>query len=280
MLIDTSYLVFYRYHACRSWHNRNFGPIHDSEAATDPLLADAAFMQKFDKVFESSVLSMAKARHVSSANIVFITDCCRERIWRHQHFADYKGNRRKAPGTVAVACGNIFTHTYETLLPRLIKDKGFALLSHPQLEADDIAAIVTRHIRKVSSDREVHIITNDNDYLQLIDDRSKVHIANLQHVSLIDRIPPDMPPSMYLTMKIIGGDKSDNIPAIARLIGPKTAARLARDPVILSAFLATNEDARKAFVRNRMLMSFDHIPAEHVECVTRCLHVPPFFFGP
>lgn len=289
MLIDTSYLVFFRYHACRSWYSRNGGSLHlphlDAPAAQDPFLTSADFMSKFDKVFESSILSMAKTRHVSNDCIVFIQDCRREKVWRHQHIADYKGKRRRAPGlptttTSGQVEGNIFTHTYETLLPRLIRDNGFALLSHPRLEADDVAAIVTRHVRKLSPDKEVHIITNDNDFLQLIDDPSKVHIVNLQHVALIERLPTDMPPSVYLIMKIVGGDKSDSIPAIARRIGPKTAERLARDPVALSAFLASNEEATRAFDRNRLLMSFDHIPHEHVECVTRCLHVPPYCSGP
>lgn len=222
-------------------------------------------MQKYDKMFESCIRDIARTKRVAYEDILFVKDCRREQIWRHEFIDSYKGTRNKASASRPDGFdANIFTHTYEDLMPRLMDECGFKMLSHPRLEADDIAAIVCKYVRRVTPESAIHIITNDNDYVQLIDDREKVQVMNLQHQYLIDRIPQGMPPPLYLQLKIIGGDKSDNISAIAKNVGPKTAERLTSHPEELARFLVQKEAAQSLYERNTLLMSFDHIPAEFI----------------
>ena len=74
---------------------------------------------------------------------------------------------------------------------------------------------------------------------------------------------------VFLEYKIIKGDKSDNIPSIGKLIGEKTALKLARDPLALAAKLTSNEAIAAQYDLNKRLMSFACIPEDIVEQIKR-----------
>lgn len=275
MLVDTSYLIFYRYFACRNWFKYNVAE-NTGENDTNPFVTNPKFMVKYDKMFEQCLKDLTRRYGVSPGNVVFVKDCLRKRIWRHEHIADYKGTREMSRRDNFDY--NIFTYTYETLIPRLIEAYGFKQICHPELEADDVAAIITRLVRRTEPVKEIMIITNDNDYVQLVDDPKFVDILNLQSKRLIDRIPLEMTPSLYMLYKKNVGDKSDNISSIALKVGPKTAERLARNPSELQEFFKKKPGAQEMFDRNQLLMNFDKIPEVYVpliESMYQNLYVQP-----
>lgn len=247
LLIDLSYFIFYRYFATYSWYKKQNG-------SRDDVMRDPVFLEKYDKIFEQTIVDLQKKHEIASDQVYFAKDCQRDEIWRVEHYADYKKGREERLETFDK---EIFKHSICDTIPALqAKHGGFHLLSVDKLEADDIVAVVKSHVRRQNTEREIVIVTNDNDYLQLIDDYTLV--VNLQGRDLKSRI--DVDPVTYLQQKIIVGDKSDNIPSIAKKIGEKTSAKLAADADALASLFKKNPDAKSQYELNRLLISFEYIP--------------------
>lgn len=247
LLIDLSYFIFYRYYATYTWYKKQNGAI-------EKVMRDPIFIEKYDKIFEQTIVDLQRKHEIDWDVVYFAKDCQRDEIWRVEHYADYKKGRDEKLETFDK---EIFKHSICSTIPAMqAKYGGCHILSVDKLEADDIVAIVKTHVRSNEDQREIVIVTNDNDYVQLIDDYTLV--VNLQGRDLKSRI--DSEPLTYLQQKIILGDKSDNIPSIAKKIGEKTSSKLARDADALSALFKKNPDAKAQYELNRMLISFDYIP--------------------
>lgn len=248
LLIDLSYFIFYRYYATYSWHRR--ASVDDET----PPMQSAPFLSKYNQTFESTVADLRARFGVPWSSVIFAKDCCREDIWRMQHYPAYKQGRDERLDTFDK---EIFRHTIVNVIPAMqAKHGGCHVLSVPHMEADDLVACVKRLVREESPAKEVYIVTNDNDYVQLIDDYTLV--TNLQGCDLKGRV--GCSPQQYLEQKIIMGDKSDNIPSIARKVGEKTSAKLAVDRASLEALFTRVPSSRGQYDLNRLLISFESIP--------------------
>lgn len=249
LFVDGSYYIFYRFFATNFWFKKQDQTIEKSENITK----NETFMEKYKKMFESTLVSLAKTHEIPWSNIVFVKDCSREQIWRHSHFDQYKATR---DATVSSEFdGEIFKYTYAHLVPSLMKKHGFQVLEHSKLEADDVIAVVHQAIRAKRKEADIYIITNDNDYIQLSDDHT--YIYNLQSKRIEERVKQQ--PALYLEYKIILGDKSDNIPSIMKKVGPKTAEKLANNPQTMQEFFTKNPEALKQYTINRTLIDFNYI---------------------
>jgi 5'-3' exonuclease len=122
-----------------------------------------------------------------------------------------------------------------------------------------IAAIAA--IASVASDIKVIIITNDNDFLQLVDTQTLVY--NMQFKELMKRGFNN--PKVDLLFKAIYGDKSDNI--------TKIGAGITKEKALMISNM-TDEDREKyikecgyedKFRLNMKLISFENIPKEYTE---------------
>lgn len=273
LLIDLSYFIFYRYYAVYNWYKKqnqpageaseavaNAGEVAAGEAAAVPaksVMSDPLFIEKYDKLFEQVVSNLVKKHELSWNNVYFAKDCTRDEIWRMSHYPAYKQSREERLDTFDKM---IFKHSITILIPKLQKKYGGThILSVDHMEADDIVAVTKKYVRDREPEREIIIVTNDNDYIQLIDDYTL--IVNLQGYDLKTRIRGT--PSEYLKQKIILGDKADNIPSIAKKIGEKTSFKLSNDDEALAALFKKNPDAKKQFDLNTLLISFDQIPAKY-----------------
>jgi 5'-3' exonuclease len=255
IFVDCSYFVFFRYYATLFWYKKQKAP---EEVDIGGLINDSVFTAKYDKTFEQIIKSIVDQYNAPWENVVFARDCSRQDIWRHDIFNGYKGTRMECPTAFN---GAIFKHTYDTLFPKLKEKYGFQVVEFPRLEADDIIAIMVQGIeeRVQENNKNITIITDDNDYVQLI--RPHVTIMNLKNVDIRTRID-DV--ERYLLTKIIMGDKSDNIPSIAKRCGPKTAAKLAKDTTELTAFIAkSGPEVATQYELNTRLIDFRYIP-EHL----------------
>lgn len=251
MLIDTSYTAFFRYFAVLSWIKRQ-----DPEISFESLHKNEAFMNTYKKTFEAMLIDLVKKYKVKWCNVVLCLDGFRADIWRFDHHKEYKHGRTSTFNE------HIWKYTFESLIPRLKDAHGFHTLSGHRLEADDVVAICVQAIKEATpSDYDIVIITNDCDYIQLYEP-DKVQLFNLQNADIASRIKGSKNAATYLVAKCIVGDKSDFIPSIKKGVGPKTAEKYANDLEAFEAFLSKNPDARAKYLSNRMLIDFDHIPAD------------------
>ena len=262
ILVDGSYFIFFRYHALLVWWRHAMANSDIAEPSEAP-----EFIEKFRSTFSTKLREIPKKLKIKDDHIMMIAkDCSRKTIWRNEHFKEYKATRDKDDGIMA---SPFFAASYESLFP----DAGVdAILSYPQLEADDCIAITTKHILNVYPDAQVWIIASDMDYAQLANDRTS--IFTLKFTNLLDGKHCSGNADKDLFCKIVGGDKSDNIPAVLPRCGPKTAAKYYEDRVLFEKKLDEIEGARELFDRNTRIVSFDRIPSYLVEGFRReCLRL-------
>lgn len=252
LLCDTSYIVFYKYYAIRSWYKK----AHDEDIEVDKVMGNAEFMDRYDNAVEKMIEEVSKRYKVPYKNIVFAKDCMREKIWRTKIYPAYKACRDDKASSFN---REIFKHTYDKLLPRLKTKYGFTDIGHTSLEADDVIALFVTYLKRINNACAITVITNDNDYVQLY--KYGVDIYNIQNKSLRDRID-DV--ENYLAFKIIVGDKSDNIKAIGKKIGEKTAQKMLREPAYYDKIMGM-EGVKEQHALNKTLIDFDSIPMEFRE---------------
>lgn len=235
VLIDMGYLMFYRFHATKRW--LQYQKPLDSEPT------DEYVINLFEKHLVSQLDKLKKK--YKEATFIFCEDDRQANIWRKDIYPEYKATR---------GAGDVMVPVVYAAMLRIIPNYG-KVYGAPRLEADDIAFLIVKRIRQDNPTAQITIITSDRDYLQLVD----------EHIQLIDGAGKEFRGSGDATkdlwMKIIMGDKSDNIPGIAKGCGKKTAEALASDPSKLEEFVKT-KGCSANLERNTTLVCMDRIPSE------------------
>jgi 5'-3' exonuclease len=255
LLIDTSYLIFFRFHALKVWFSKAKPEV---SLDTEDITTVPEFMEKYESTFLQTVEKISKKEGFTLSNTIFIRDCSGSDIWRKDHYPEYKGTRDYSKFN-----GNkLFKWTYETLLPKYV-EKGATVLRFDRLEADDTAAILVKSIREHSTDKIV-IITSDNDYLQLLSYPS-VKLINLKGDSLGEKSIGS--PYGDLMKKIILGDPSDNLPKVFKRCGIKTLQKYLDDKTLLEKALESDKEAKSRYDLNQLLIDFNNIPSDYAKPV-------------
>jgi 5'-3' exonuclease len=261
ILIDTSYLVFYRYHALIRWWKH----AHETELPAN-LLDCEEFVTKFKKLFSESILKIKKQLklHKKECTVIAGIDCSRKDIWRNSIYSQYKENRYIEPSTDddATTVADFFKLVYAND-NELLKNAGAEYIFRcDNLEGDDVVAITKKYIRGKYPDADIFIITGDHDYLQLHDENT--NIINLQFKNLMEnkKVFPEADKNLFY--KIVLGDKSDCIPSIFKKCGVKTAEKYYLDRELFDNAII-KENARENYDRNKTLVDFAEIPNELVE---------------
>lgn len=258
MMIDTSYYIFHRYFATLRWFS--FKPEY-SGIDGSTLCETPAFMEAYYKHLQQDLVKYKKTflrfkKHSNSVaiavnSILFLQDCPRATIWRHRHHATYKEGREVSSKMDT----RIFALTYAWL-----NENGYRLLNIPELEADDLAYLVKCEIRKVNPEQEIVLLTNDNDYIQLCDDRCQCFNASLKNIADRCQFGGSTSPLVEMRAKILLGDKSDCIPAC---VGKKQLTQLdllhCPEEVLATRLSATEFSV---YEKNRRLIDLSQIPEE------------------
>lgn len=164
-------------------------------------------------------------------HIAFAFDKTRD-TFRREKYPDYKGNRGDTPEPLKEQFEN---------MEKLLEDAGFKVFYDDNYEADDIAGSIARKFEK---DIPTYIITKDHDYLQLVDDYTRLWLVQVKQESADDiqkryselygydksefsipdkaaEITPEVclseygvRPEQIPDIKGIQGDTSDNIPGV------------------------------------------------------------------
>tara|TARA_B110001450_G_scaffold256350_2_gene286446 strand:- start:144 stop:959 length:816 start_codon:yes stop_codon:yes gene_type:complete len=255
ILIDTSYLIFYRYYAIIQWwkHAKK-----DEEVPYNPY-ENTEFVDKFTKTFLASVSTIKKKLkiHKEECCVIAGSDCPRRDIWRNNFYGKYKEQRYKDDVFMG---GLFFKHVYSN---NFLEQTGVKhILKFPKLEGDDVIAITKNFIRAKYPDSKIYIITNDHDYLQLLDENCK--IFNLQFKNLSENKKAFTDPYKNLFYKIVLGDKSDNIEPVFKKCGLKTVEKYYEDPELFQQAIE-KESVQEKFDLNKKLISFSEIPEELVQ---------------
>jgi 5'-3' exonuclease len=248
ILIDMSYFIFYRFYALVNWWGfaRKEDPLD-----MDNILENEELLKKFEDVFIKKIKEIPKKLKLKEYVFLVAKDCPRKDIWRRAIFPDYKENRIYED-TCAVS--KFFEIAYQ-----ILNRENYHILFHPQLEADDCIATVTKYILKNNNECKIYIIASDMDYLQL--GVTNVNIINLKYKNLMKGVKSSGNPKKDLFCKIVMGDKSDNIPGIFKRCGLKTAIKYYDDEDYFNKILK-KENAYQQFERNKKLIDFENIPME------------------
>ena len=157
--------------------------------------------------------------------------------FRHEMYDGYKAGRHPTPPELL----SQFADAKECL-----SLMGIKVLELPGWEADDIQGTIAKmaHLEK---DTESYILSGDRDLLQLIDDKVTVLLATNNDTLTMKRdeffAKYAVEPELFVDMKALMGDSSDNIPGVAG-VGEKTAATLIQNFGKLESIYENIDDKR------------------------------------
>ena len=142
---------------------------------------------------------------------------------------------------------------------------------------------MSQYIRSKKTNLDIIIIANDNDYLQLVDPHLK--IIDFKNKIISDKVLDINNPKYGLTIKILLGDRSDNIPAcyilseVFRIYNPsksKARNKYLKCTKKMACYYASNLDKLSAdivkypelfkdnqYKINQSLIDFNYIP-DHI----------------
>ena len=171
--------------------------------------------------------------------------------FRHRAYEGYKATRKGMPPELA---GQM------PILKELLGLLGYRLVTCEGYEADDILGTFAAACEK--SGDECVIATGDRDSLQLVTDKTHVHLCTNRDDILYtpEKIMEDygVTPLELIEIKAIQGDSSDNIPGVAG-IGPKGAGDLIkRWHSVQAVYDNIDSPEIKESVRKKLLASRDN----------------------
>ncbi|MEO0326728.1 MAG: DNA polymerase, partial [Myxococcota bacterium] len=208
VLVDGSAMAFRAFFAI---------PMSFSTEAGLPTNASYGFALMFRKIFAG--------KRPTRGAVVFDAP---GRTFRDEAYPEYKAQRPAMPGDL---------RTQLPWIRRLVETHGFPTLSVPGVEADDVIGTLTREA--LAAGHEVHIISGDKDFAQLVGPHVRM-VDTVRDVSFdaeLVRKKWGVPPAKFVDYLALLGDKIDNIPGVPG-IGQKTAVALLEKHGDLEGILA------------------------------------------
>lgn len=159
---------------------------------------------------------------IDPSNIAVCFDM-KGKTFRHEEYADYKGTRDKTPSEL---------DQQFPMVRKILENMNISVLESPVYEADDIAGTLAEVGEKEGY--EVYLLTGDRDYLQLVDEKTRVLITKKGITETVeynlDSLEEEygIKPLQFIDLKGLMGDKSDNIPGVPG-IGEKTGLKLLKE---------------------------------------------------
>ena len=268
ILIDGSYFIFYRFYALVTWW-KNAKPEQDIKEPAE----NEEFCKKFIELFPKKLKEIKKRLKMPNAEIIVAKDCSRKKIWRNYYFQllnledkaliekclsqeynefkkfmdsnDKTKSEYKSGRNIKYDCSKFFELSYKN---ELFLKEANKIIEYNELEADDCIALY----RKFYPNKNIIIIANDHDYLQLLDDSCKLFNLKFKEITTEDK-------KISLELKCILGDKSDNIKGLFKRCGKKTALKLIEDQELFKK-RCKNENKEVDYLLNKRLIDFNQIP--------------------
>lgn len=241
VLIDTGYYIFNRYFATLRWFrivskgtvDVNIATLDTNEVFTNAfkshILKDvhnlATYPYITEKRFNPKLPMKNKRRQGVKNKLIFCLDCKRSDIWRMKFYSTYKQSRKHS-NEINMNVIGMFHNFLNDLVSS--SDNNIVKVFMDKLEADDCVYLILKQLRTNKPTAYPHpvlVITNDNDFLQMI--QLNAIVVNMLGVYLSERaIHASAKISTFL--KVLTGDLSDNISGVPCVSGdPKQAIALA-----------------------------------------------------
>lgn len=173
---------------------------------------------QFTNAIYGFLTMLTKLKNEENPDAVAIAFDLKTPTFRHKAYSGYKATRKGMPPELA---------SQMAPLKELLKQLGYKIVTCEGYEADDILGTFATACE--NSDDECVIATGDRDSLQLVSDKTSVHLCTNKDDILYtpEKIMEDygVTPPELIDIKAIQGDSSDNIPGVAG-IGPKGAGDL------------------------------------------------------
>tara|TARA_B100000530_G_scaffold334331_1_gene283983 strand:+ start:656 stop:1483 length:828 start_codon:yes stop_codon:yes gene_type:complete len=255
IFIDASYFIFYRYYSLKKWFKFKYPESIDANNNPidfDNLIMHKEFNEKFNDINNYLLKIIHKLKIEQPYKIIFAKDCSRCNIWRTKLYPNYKATRAENN-----EISKVFKFFYDNFkVPA--KKYNYTLISHVSLEADDIIGTITLNLINNSPDKfkNIYIFTDDLDYLQL-NCADNIHIYNLKLNNICSKSIGDYKKDLQL--KILTGDKSDNIPPIHPKCGIKTAIKYIEKPELLYELFNKKPEYKLNYDKNKQLIDMNLI---------------------
>ncbi len=189
------------------------------------------------------------------------------KTFRHEMYADYKGNRSPPPEDLPPQIPLIHQLVAHLGIPKLVKEG---------VEADDVIGTMTK--RALEQGRDVVIVTGDKDLMQLV----QAHVCLLDELRMRKGAQDDpvvrreqviakfgVVPERVIDVLALAGDASDNVPGVDG-IGEKTAAELVKTYGDLEAVLAGAESMKPSVRKDKLLAQKDRARLSKDLVTIRC----------
>ena len=260
VIIDGGYFIFFRFYATKLWYTKahSDSPIEDGEWIDSEI-----FMNMFKKQIPLSIISIGKTFNSSVSDVIFAVDSPRSTLWRKTDlFEQYKEGRKEVKGIGPIIKIGLECIRNMALKPKMIKASNS--------EADDVIAVLCEEMSKTKPNKDIVLITSDKDMDQLL---------KFKQVS-INRLGKGFPPAkkseidphITLRLKILLGDKSDNIQSVftkqeIRKIGKEKINEIAQTEESILSFLNDNQEYLEKYNYNKRLIDMTMIPSEIKEAI-------------
>lgn len=259
ILVDTSYTSFHRFYATLKWISMVDPELYklNFNNADYDWLNNKQFIEKYEKMYLTKIQQTVRKKIFNNALLIFCMDTPKKQIWRTTDIqCDYKANREDL--SLKNNFKPIFNHTYNNLIPQIIKDnKNIFKIRINRLEADDIIGIIAKHIEKEYETKNVFIMSGDKDFYQL--GRNNVQFINYKTKKPL--IFTKEQAQYELHKKILLGDKSDCISGIfPSRFSSKIKKELLESIDTFNKFIKENKEIEEKYKHNMKLINFDYIP--------------------
>lgn len=166
-----------------------------------------------------SLSSLLKLLEEEKPEYMLVASDCPEPTFRHQMYADYKGNRGEMPEELAKQL---------PYLERLFSALKLPLIKQPGVEADDLIGSVVTQFQ--APGLEHLIVSGDKDFMQLVSASVKLYNKKRNDTAVVidaEKVREKFgcEPQHVIDALAMIGDTSDNVPGVAG-IGGKGAAQL------------------------------------------------------
>lgn len=179
--------------------------------------------------------------------------------WRKLYWNRYKESRKHKRDTSKIDW-HLFHVEYDNFMHEVKDNLPFKVLKVENAEADDIIGVLALH-----DDREYTVLSNDEDYLQLVSNRVKYYNTMKQKF-----VEPEGTTEEFIVKLCLTGQAKDDIFSIMvpdnHPVGKRkpgfgeVSARKVMDEGYQKWLNEKGEEYQKRFHRNRVLIDFQLIP--------------------
>ena len=266
ILIDTSYTSFHRFFATLKWLSMVDPELYKISHNNPKYnwIENKEFMNKYEKMYLSKIEKIIGKRIFNKSLIIFCMDMPKEQVWRTTELnCDYKAERLDL--SLKNNFKPVFKYTYNTIIPKLLeKYNNIYKIRLDKLEADDIIALITKYLENNYANKNIFIMSGDQDFYQL--GRENVKFINYKTKNPVIFTKEEA--RIQLHKKILLGDKSDCITTIFPVKFPlKQKKELLESIEIFHNFIKDNQDIEEKYNQNMKLINFDYIPDNYNKLV-------------